>query len=963
VQISGAASNNIIGGTTEDERNVISGNSPNGTTFSGGVFISGSAATQNVVQGNYIGTNANGTAPLGNFDGVLISGARNNTIGGTVPGARNVISGNKNDGVEIFGSGATGNKVQGNYIGTDKTGAANLGNTGAGVSISGAINNTIGGTTPAARNIISGNGAGGVQIFSGATGNQVQGNYIGTDVMGTQDLGNATSGVIISSANNTIGGTTSGARNIISGNGKWGISIGGTGATGNMVQGNFIGTDFTGTQAIGNNNANVDIANGASFNIVGGTTPEARNIISGGRGDGVLIEITPPSTDNPGGNKVQGNYIGTDVTGMVDLGNGGDGVTICRASNNTIGGTVPGAGNVISGNNDDGITIVDSSATGNVVQGNLIGTTTGGTSFLGNSDHGVFINQGASNNTIGGTSVGEGNVIAGNSGHGVVIFGGSATRNKIQRNSIFGNGQLGIDLGFNGVTLNDPGDGDTGPNNLQNSPEMTEVDKLLTGELRVVGRVETTPGSTGLLTLEFFLAAPDPSEYGEGQTFLGSFQVPPGSFDRTFTPAASVNVGNKVTATATDNQGNTSEFALNVSVDPGDEPPPPPASNSITVVVPNRGENWQIGTTQTIQWTSTGSIANVKIELSRNGAGGPFETLFASTPNDGSQSWTMSGPATTNGFIKISDAADAATSDTSNSAFTISDPPPATSITMLVPNGGENWQINTSQTITWTSSGVTGNVKIELSRNGGATFETLFADTPNDGSQSWTVTGPATTQARVKISSVANPSVNDLSNANFTLSDPPPPASITVTVPNGPENWQLGTSKMIQWTSQGVTGNVKIELSRDGGSTFEMLFASTANDGSEPWTVTGTATVTAKVRVFSVNDPTVNDLSDLNFAITGNSGAIIVTSPDGGEVWGINTVHTITWTSSGVTGNVRIRVSRDGGQTYSQIAQTANTGSFQWTVTGPASSQCRIAVQSVNDPAVGDISNTLFTIQ
>jgi hypothetical protein len=225
------------------------------------------------------------------------------------------------------------------------------------------------------------------------------------------------------------------------------------------------------------------------------------------------------------------------------------------------------------------------------------------------------------------------------------------------------------------------------------------------------------------------------------------------------------------------------------------------------------------------------------------------------------------------------------------------------------------------------------------------------------------VTGPATTQARVKISSVANPSVNDLSNANFTLSDPPPPASITVTVPNGPENWQLGTSKMIQWTSQGVTGNVKIELSRDGGSTFEMLFASTANDGSEPWTVTGTATVTAKVRVFSVNDPTVNDLSDLNFAITGNSGAIIVTSPDGGEVWGINTVHTITWTSSGVTGNVRIRVSRDGGQTYSQIAQTANTGSFQWTVTGPASSQCRIAVQSVNDPAVGDISNTLFTIQ
>jgi hypothetical protein len=303
-----------------------------------------------------------------------------------------------------------------------------------------------------------------------------------------------------------------------------------------------------------------------------------------------------------------------------------------------------------------------------------------------------------------------------------------------------------------------------------------------------------------------------------------------------------------------------------------------------------------------------------------------------------------------------------ATSDTSNSAFTLSDPPPANSITVLVPNGGETWPVNTTQTIQWTSSGVSGNLKIELSRNGGSTFETLFAETPNDGSQSWTVTGPATTQARVKISSVATPAVNDQSNANFTISNPPP-ASMTVSVPNGPENWPLGTTKTIQWTSQNVAGNVRIELSRDGGATFETLFASTVNDGSESWSVAGSPTIKARIKVSSVDAPTVNDQSDLNFVISGNSGTITVTSPNGGEMWGINTTRTITWTTSGVTGNVRIRLSRDGGQTYSLIGETANTGSFQWTVTGPSSSQCRIAIQSVNDPTVGDLSNTLFTIQ
>ena len=203
----------------------------------GGVVISGSGATANKVMGNYIAGNST--------DGVLIDGAPSNTVGGTTAAARNIISSNANNasGVEINGSGATGNKVQGNYIGTDKDGANALANSGDGVLIDGAPNNTIGGLMTRRskpRNIISGNDTSGVHIKGAdATGNKVQGNYVGIDKTGHSDLGNSTDGVFIDGASdNTLGGTTAGARNIISGNSSDGIIIFGSTATGNKVEGN-----------------------------------------------------------------------------------------------------------------------------------------------------------------------------------------------------------------------------------------------------------------------------------------------------------------------------------------------------------------------------------------------------------------------------------------------------------------------------------------------------------------------------------------------------------------------------------------------------------------------------------------------------------------------------------------------------------------------------------------------------
>jgi CSLREA domain-containing protein len=423
VHIEGAPSN-TIGGTTAGERNVISGNGDDG------VSMYGSGATGNQVEGNYIGTDKNGTAALANSYGVSISHAPSNTIGGTVAGAGNLISGNVMDGVVLLFSGATGNLVQGNYIGTDKNGTADLGNF-YGVYIYDAPSNTIGGTASWAGNVISGNDKDGVKISgSGATGNQVQGNYIGTDRNGTADLGNGTQGVIIvGAANNTVGGTAAGARNVISGNDMEGVGIDLGDATGNLVQGNYIGTDKNGTGSLGNGFVGVIIHNAPS-NTIGGTVAEARNIISGNGWSGVRI-VESDAT----GNQVQGNYIGTDVSGAGALGNGFAGVEISGAPSNTVGGTTTGARNVISGNDVDGVIIRDSGATGNQVQGNYIGTDKNGTADLGNGGDGVWIYD-ATNNTVGGTVAGAGNLISGNVMDGVVLLFSGATGNLVQGNYI-----------------------------------------------------------------------------------------------------------------------------------------------------------------------------------------------------------------------------------------------------------------------------------------------------------------------------------------------------------------------------------------------------------------------------------------------------------------------------------------------------------------------------------------------
>jgi hypothetical protein len=419
----------------------------------------------------------------------------------------------------------------------------------------------------------------------------VAGNYIGTDAGGTVDLGNASTGVALfaSTQFNRIGTNGDGVadaaeRNVISGNNADGIVLVGPETNDNVLAGNYIGTDASGSAALANGTFGVVMFAGSQRNRVGtngdGLADAAeRNLISGNGAGGVGFNGL--GTDD---NIVAGNYIGTDVTGTVAIPNQGSGaVNINGGPRRTRIGT-DGNGladdaerNVISGNATNGV-ILFNAAEENVIAGNYIGVNAAGTGALGNALSGVLFNFGPQGNRVGGASADLGNTIAFNGQDGVRMVGATTTGNRVQGNSIHSNTGLGIDLGGDGVTANDLGDADTGPNMLQNFPVLTLG--TAGAATRVVGTFNGTANTT--LTLDFYAGATaDPSGHGEGQRYLGSATVTTdgsgnASFDVVLDGATVAN--EVVSATATDaSSGSTSEFSAVVLVTN------PPASAALVV--------------------------------------------------------------------------------------------------------------------------------------------------------------------------------------------------------------------------------------------------------------------------------------------------------------------------------------------------------------------------------------------
>jgi parallel beta-helix repeat protein len=329
------------------------------------------------------------------------------------------------------------------------------------------------------------------------------------------------------------------------------------GGGGGLAAGNFVGLLPDGITGAGNGCAGIRV--GAPNTTVGGPAPADRNVISGATGCGINLLFA--STNGI----ARGNYIGTSKSGTQPVG-GAVGLDL-TGSGHQIGGTGPGEGNVISGNNGDAVRIRAGSS-GNALQGNFIGTDPTGTAPVHNSGRGVAITD-SSTNVIGGGSAGAGNVISGNGGVGVLIQGASSD-NQILRNSIHDNGAIGIDLGGDGPTPNDPDDVDSGPNNLQNFPVLASALATPTS-IRIQGTLNAgIPFASGC-RIEFFSSpACDPSGFGEGETFLGSADVRTDAFgnapiDATF-PAQN-SAGNAITATATIGL-NTSEFSACLTAAP-----------------------------------------------------------------------------------------------------------------------------------------------------------------------------------------------------------------------------------------------------------------------------------------------------------------------------------------------------------------------------------------------------------
>jgi hypothetical protein len=461
--------NNTIGGSGQGQGNYIVANSGQGVSVSG---------TSNSIAGNSVGVGPNG-AVLGNgIIGILLGGgAYLNSVN------YNVISNNKTVGIDVTDSGTLHNMLMGNTVTANGTGILlEGGSSGTGVDgnvISGNASDGIRITAPeemATLNVIQdndigvqadgltaqGNAGNGIVAGAGADWNQILGNVvssndtgwtqgdaleggvnlasdynsvsdnkIGTDVNATVARANLV-GVLVSGQDNTIGGGT-GQGNVVSGNNNRGIELDGDA---NLVEGNLVGTNGAGMKALANQASGVVIL--GNSNTIGGT---AVNIISGNAVNGVSIY---------GGdsNLLNGDYIGTDVSGSNKLGNGEAGIYLySNANDNTIGAPIGANGNpsmVISGNGlgatknrGYGIFLDGGNDSDNLIQGSYIGVDVTGLNPLGNAADGIFISGTASSaNTIGGAAAGAGNVISANAGYGVNIGAGDA--NNVVQNNIIG---------------------------------------------------------------------------------------------------------------------------------------------------------------------------------------------------------------------------------------------------------------------------------------------------------------------------------------------------------------------------------------------------------------------------------------------------------------------------------------------------------------------------------------------
>lgn len=596
-----AGTNNRVGGPTANSRNVISGNF-RGISIAKAESVLTDHANNNIVQGNYVGTSADGASAIPNTSAgiIIFNGASNNQIGGITNGTGNVVSGNGGIGIALisgdsFGESPLMNQIKNNIVGLNAALSSAVPNAATGISIFKSANNIVGGPESLAPNIVGGNGEVGILVKGlGANGNTIERNFVGVTPDGNQ-FGNVSHGIAVSeSALNTIvRGNTVGANQA---NGILIQAVGGAGGLNRQTDGGSpfsveITSNLVGVYQDGSGHIQPapNLMNGVSLECVQQaligqmqTAQTLKNIISANSAAGIkIINFIELRTGARAGfcgqfsrqNIINSSVIGSDENGSDGLGNS-VGIQLSDATETTLGSLQNSQRNVLKLNLQTGILIEGDSAERNRIINNLIES---------NGSHGVLMTGGAKLNEVGGTAENSGNTISGNGGAGVRLDESAGHCNLIDPNSIFGNAGLGIDIGGAGRTPNDPADADEGANRGQNYPEIVSK-QIVNNELIIRFKIDSSPansnyGSAGLY-VEFFKA--DAS--GEGERFIGSTFYTVADYQNSPAPGVkTVNLGDlstilidpndPITATATDADNNTSEFfptfaptASNVSV-------------------------------------------------------------------------------------------------------------------------------------------------------------------------------------------------------------------------------------------------------------------------------------------------------------------------------------------------------------------------------------------------------------
>jgi hypothetical protein len=395
---------------------------------------------------------------------------------------------------------------------------------------------------------------------------------------------------------------------------------------------------------------------------------------------------------------------------------------------------------------------------------------------------------------------------------------------------------------------------------------------------------------------------------------------------------------------------------------------------TVTVVAANGGEKLFVGMAYVVQWTAshTTAIESFDILISLDG-GTTYSPILGCTGVSGSaRSCSMSPTTTTSAGrfrVRARDGAGNVGSDDSNALFSVVSGVPT--VTVTSPNTAVNWGMGSLQQISWSHNlGAVSSFRIEISRDGGVTWEMLTGAAPANGSKTgtfnWVVSGPATTMALVRASWTSG-TATDVSNVKFAIASP----FLTVTAPNAVVNLGVGSTQAVTWSHNlGAADAVDVDVSRDGGVSWTTIGASVKigrlGSATFNWIVTAPNTTAARIRVRWTVDLAVGDMSNVSFVVA--DPFITVAAPIAGASWGYSTIQRQAWTTNlGPGDRVDIRLSLDGGTTFSQLLSSGVTAIKPVSVTAPtlggSTSTARVAVEWTKNPAVRAVNPGNFRIE